>query len=77
LKQAFVDKKWTVTFQYGGTTSSIIYDLREGITHQEELPIYVKVTEFTGDKNELAMYCSSDGSKLYDLDWGHDVTNPE
>ena len=77
LKQAFVDKKWTVTFQYGGTTSSITYDLREGITPQEELPIYVKVTEFTGDKNKSAMYCSSDGSKLYDLDWGHDVTNPE
>lgn len=28
LKQMFIDKGWTVTWQYGGTTTSITYDLR-------------------------------------------------
>ena len=71
LKQEFVDKGWTVIFQYGGTDTSITYDLRGG----EQIipcPIFAKLIE--ADK-DYAQYCTEDASAFYNIEWGHDVTN--
>ena len=71
LKQAFVDKGWKVTFQYGGTTTSITYGLRDG----EQIipcPIFAKLVEAEKDSAE---YCSEDASTFYNIEWGHDVTD--
>jgi hypothetical protein len=84
LKQAFVDKGWTVTWQYGGTSNSITYDLRGG----ERLipcPVYTKLIEIlpqegeelTEEEKNMATYCNEDGTKFYNIEWGHDVTHPE
>ena len=84
LKQAFVDKGWTVTWQYGGGSTSITYDLRG-----ERLipcPIYAQLIEIlpqegeeelTDEQKERAEYCSEDGTRYYNIEWGHDVTHPE
>ena len=76
LKQAFVDKGWTVTFQYGGTYTNIpsTYDMRGG-EREIPLPVYTKLIEV--QNKELAEYCNEDGSKFYNINWGHDVTHPE
>ena len=71
LKQEFVNKGWTVTWQYGGTTTSIAYGLRDG----EQIipcPIFAKLVESDEDSAE---YCSEDASSFYNIEWGHDVTN--
>ena len=73
LKQAFVDKGWTVTWQYGGTTTSITYDLRGD--RAIPCPIYAQLIE--EEDKERAEYCSEDGTKFYNIEWGHDVTHPE
>jgi hypothetical protein len=71
LKQHFVDKGWTVTFQYGGTSTSITYDLRGG---EQIIPctIFAKLVEADKDSAE---YCTEDASSFYNIEWGHDVTD--
>ena len=71
LKQEFVDKGWTVTFQYGGTNTSITYDIGNG----EQIipcPIFAKLVEADKDSAE---YCTEDASAFYNIEWGHDVTD--
>jgi len=71
LKQEFVDKGWTVTFQYGGTNTNITYGLRDG----EQIipcPIFAKLVEADKDSAE---YCTEDASSFYNIEWGHDVTD--
>ena len=95
MKQAFVDKGWTVTWQYGGSDTSITYDLRGG-ERIIPCPVYTKLIEilpegieldeegnevgekfYTKEQKARAEYCSEDGTKFYDIEWGHDVTHPE
>ena len=86
LKQAFIDKGWTVTWQFGGTTSSIpnTYDLRGG-ERIIPCPVYAKLIEILPQEGEeltekdkdRAEYCNEDGTKFYEIEWGHDVTNPD
>lgn len=72
LKTYFSNKGWTVAFQYGGTTTDITYDLREG-SHVIPCPIYAKLVEVQ-NKDE-ATYCNEDATKFYNIEWGHDVTD--
>ena len=84
LKQAFVDKGWTVTFQYGGSSTSITYGLRDG-ERIIPCPVYTKLIEIlpqegeelTDEEKNMAIYCNEDGTKFYEIEWGHDVTNPD
>ena len=74
LKQEFVDKGWTVTFQYGGTET--------GITLSEDeqfrgVPVYARLIEVSDEDKDMAEYCTEDGTKFYNIDWGHDVTDYE
>ena len=74
LKQEFVDKGWTVTFQYGGTSDTIsnTYDLRNG----EQIipcPIFAKLVQV--EDKDTAEYCTEDASSFYNIEWGHDVTD--
>ena len=71
LKQVFVDKGWTVTFQYGGTTTNITYDMRG--ERAIPCPIYTQLVE--EEDKDRAEYCNEEGTKFYNIDWGHDVTN--
>ena len=72
LKQAFVDKKWSVTFQYGGTTSNITLSEDEQF---RGVPVYAKLSEEVSE--ELGEYRTEDGLHFYNIEWGHDVTHPE
>ena len=81
LKQAFIDKKWSVTWQYGGTTSSITLSEDEQF---RGVPVYARLIEvlpqgeeYTEEEKEMAEYCTEDGTKYYNIEWGHDVTHPE
>ena len=71
LKQEFVNKGWTVIFQYGGTETKITYDLRNG---EQIIPcqIFAKLVEADKDSAE---YCTEDASTFYNIEWGHDVTD--
>ena len=73
LKQKFIDKGWTVTWQYGGTTTSITYDMRG----ERTIPcaVYTKLVEVE-DKDQ-AEYVNEEGTKFYNIEWGHDVTHPQ
>ena len=71
LKKHFTDKGWTVTWQYGGTTTSITYGLRNG-EQVIPCPIFAKLVETDKDSAE---YCTEDASTFYDIEWGHDVTD--
>ena len=92
LKQSFVDKGWNVTWQYGGTSNNITYDLRGQRTIP--CPVYTQLIEispegveydeegnetgnkvYTDEQKNRAEYTNEDGSKFYNIDWGHDVTN--
>ena len=92
LKQAFVDKGWTVTWQYGGTYDSITYDLRGD--RAIPCPIYAQLVEispegieldeegnqvgekfYTDEQKGRAEYTNEEGTKFYNISWGHDVTN--
>lgn len=73
LKKEFVDKGWTVTFQYGGTNTNITYDLRTD--KPTPLPIYARLEEV--ENKDSAHYCNEDATKFYIISWGHDVTNPQ
>lgn len=89
LKQAFVDKGWTVTFQYGNTRTDITLSEDEQF---RGIPIYAKAIEiqpegeriledgsierfYTESQKEKAEYCTEDGTKYYNIKWGHDVTD--
>ena len=72
LKQAFVDKGWTVTFQYGGTNTSITYDLREG---EQIIPCSIFAKLIQVEDKDSAQYCTEDASSFYNIEWGHDVTD--
>ena len=76
LKQTFVDKGWTVTWQYGGTTDTIpdTYGLRGG-ERIIPCPIFAKLVEV--EDKDHAEYCNEEGTKFYNIEWGHDVTNPQ
>ena len=72
LKQSFVDKRWSVTWQFGGTTSSITLSEDEQF---RGIPVYARLIE--EENSERAEYCTEDGTKYYNIEWGHDVTHPE
>lgn len=73
LKKHFTDKGWTVTFQYGGTTTNITYDMRG--ERAIPCPIYTQLVE--EEDKDRAEYCNEEGTKFYNIDWGHDVTNTD
>ena len=72
LKQAFIDKKWSVTWQFGGTAFDITLSEDEQF---RGIPVYARLIE--EENPEMAEYCTEDGTKYYNIDWGHDVTHPE
>ena len=72
LKEAFVNKGWTVTFQYGGTTTSITLSEDEQF---RGVPVYARLIEVSDEDKDKAEYCTEDGTKFYNIDWGHDVTD--
>ena len=72
LKQEFVDKGWTVTFQYGGTTTNITLSEDEQF---RGVPVYARLIEVSDEDKDKAEYCTEDGTKFYNIDWGHDVTD--
>lgn len=72
LKTHFSNKGWTVTFQYGGSSDTITYDLRNG----EQIipcPIFAKLVQV--EDKDSAQYCTEDASSFYNIEWGHDVTD--
>ena len=73
LKQAFVDKGWNVILQYGGLSTSIPYDMRG--ERDISCSIYAQLIE--EEDKDHAEYTNEDGSKFYNINWGHDVTNPQ
>ena len=75
LKQAFVDKGWNVTWNYAGSSESIpnTYDIRGN--RAIPCPIYAQLIEVGAEDKDRAEYTNEDGSKFYDIMWGHDVTN--
>ena len=70
LKTAFTNKHWNVTWQYGGTNSSITLSEDEQF---RSVPIYAQLIE--EENPERAEYCTEDGTKYYNINWGHDVNN--
>ena len=72
LKQEFTNKGWTVTFQYGGTSSSITLSEDEQF---RGTPVYARLIEVSEEDKDKAEYCTEDGTKFYNIDWGHDVTD--
>ena len=80
LKTHFSNKGWTVTFQYGGTTDTIpdefpnTYGLRGG-ERIIPCPIFAKLVQV--EDKDSAEYCTEDASTFYNIEWGHDVTNPQ
>ena len=72
LKEAFSNKGWTVTFQYGGSDSSIALSEDEQF---RGVPVYARLIEVSEEEKDKAEYCTEDGTKFYDIDWGHDVTD--
>ena len=72
LKQAFINKNWSVTFQYGGTNSNITLSEDEQF---RGVPVYAKLSEEVSE--ELGEYCTEDGQHFYNITWGHDVTHPQ
>ena len=72
LKQEFVDKGWTVTFQYGGTNTDITLSEDEKF---RGVPVYARLIEVSDEDKDKAEYCTEDGTKFYNIDWGHDVTD--
>ena len=72
LKQTFVDKGWTVSFQYGGTATKITYDLRNG---EQIIPCQIFAKLVQVEDKDSAQYCTEDASTFYNIEWGHDVTD--
>lgn len=71
LKQLFIDKNWTATFQYNGAPTATAATLAEtGETSQRM--IYVRLAEADEQSGE---YISEETGKYYSIEWGHAVTN--
>ena len=72
LKETFSNKGWTVTFQYGGSDSSIALSEDEQF---RGVPVYARLIEVSEEDKDRAEYYTEDGTKFYNIDWGHDVTD--
>ena len=72
LKTHFSNKGWTVTFQYGGTTTNITYGLRDG---EQIIPCPIFAQLIQAEDKDSAEYCTEDASTFYNIEWGHDVTD--
>ena len=79
LKQEFTDKGWTATFQYGGTNTDITLSQDEKF---RGVPVYARIEEvlpagetLTEQEKETAEYCTEDGTRYFNIDWGHDVND--
>lgn len=70
LKNAFTNKGWKAEFQIGGTSTNITLSEDEQF---RSTPVYARLIE--EEDKERASYCTEDGEKYYNIDWGHDVTN--
>ena len=70
LKNVFTNKGWKATFQIGGTSTNITLSEDEQF---RSTPVYARLIE--EEDKERASYCTEDGEKYYNIDWGHDVTN--
>ena len=70
LKEEFVNKGWTVTFQYTGSGTNITLSEDEQF---RGVPVYARLIE--EEDKDRAEYCTEDGTKFYNIDWGHDVTD--
>lgn len=73
LKQVFALKGWSVSFRFANTTTNIPYDFRNG-SQNIPIPIYARIID---SEQNYAEYCNEEGTKFYNIDWGHDVTNPQ
>ena len=72
LKTHFSNKGWTVTFQYGGSTTSITYGLRDT---EQIVPCQIFAKLVQVEDKDAAQYCTEDASSFYNIEWGHDVTD--
>ena len=70
LKQLFIDKNWTATFQYNGAPTTAATLDENGQT--TGAPIYARLIEADEDTGN---YISEEDGKFYNLEWGHSVTN--
>lgn len=87
LNQAFVDKGWQVEWQFNGPVQTTYRMTR----NKKTLPVYAKLIEiqpegqeegkdekvYTKRQKRYAKYCTQDGSKYYNISWGHEVSNTE
>ena len=79
LKQFFLNKMWAATWQFGGTSSSITLSEDEQF---RGVPVYARLIEvtpegedYTEEEKNRAEYCTEDGTKYYNIEWGHDVSD--
>ena len=70
LKQLFIDKNWTATFQYNGAPTTAATLDENGQT--TGAPIYARLIEADEDTGN---YISEEDGKFYNLEWGHSITN--
>ena len=73
LKQLFIDKNWTATFQYNGAPATAATLNETGQTTGTST-IYARLLEADEDSGQ---YISEEDGKFYNLEWGHSVTNTE
>lgn len=79
LKQQFTDKGWTATFQYGGTNTNVTLSQDENF---RGVPVYARIQQvlpagetLTDKEKDSAEYCTEDGTRYFNIDWGHDVND--
>lgn len=70
LKQLFIDKNWTATFQYNGAPATTV-TLDEN-AQTTGIAIYARLLEADENSGE---YISEEDGKYYNMEWGHSVTN--
>lgn len=70
VEQAFRDKNWEVAWEHNG-----IDPYAPAMISEDPAQIFVKLVEVA--ESERAEYCSEDGTKFYNLVWGHATTHPE
>jgi hypothetical protein len=70
LKQLFIDKNWTATFQYNGVPATAATLDENGQT--TGMTIYARLLEADENSGE---YISEEDGKYYNMEWGHSVTN--
>ena len=73
LKQAFVDKGWSVAWQYGGTSGYITYDLRGG-ERVIPCPVYTKLIEILPEGIKKDEEGNEVGEKFYTEEQKHMAT---